>query len=135
MKQASKYVLPLEDNEYFQLKEILSQSTGAFYTRIKGILLSLDKYSIDEIADILNVHRNTVSIWIDSFDNNGIDGLKLKDGRGRKPIISTEKEQEIAIKCVNNNPTSIKCSIEEIKNKTGKVVSPWTLKRLLKKKK
>jgi len=124
MKQASKYVLPLEDNEYFQLKKILSQSTGAFYTRIKGILLSLDKYSIDEIADILNVHRNTVSIWIDSFDNSG-----------RKPILSTEKEQEIAIKCVNNNPTSIKCSIEEIKNKTGKVVSPWTLKRLLKKKK
>jgi transposase len=120
------------DEEYFELKQALNESGGTFHRRIKGILLSVDGYIIDEIADILEVNRDSISAWIDSFETDGIEGLKLKAGRGRKPILS-ESEQEEAVEWVKKYPINIKPAIEEIKKRTGKKISIWTLKNVIKK--
>ena len=127
-----KYASLEKDKEYFELKEALSESSGTYHKRIKGILLSVDGYIIDEIADILEVNRDSVSAWIDSFEKEGIEGLKLKAGRGRKSILN-EREGELAVELVKKYPTNIKPALEEIKERTGKKISIWTLKNVIKK--
>jgi transposase len=119
------------DEEYLELKQALNESGGTYHRRIKGILLSVDGYVIDEIADILEVNRDTVSAWVDSFEKGGIEGLKLKPGRGRKAILN-EKERELAVELVKKYPTNIKPALEEIKESTGKKISIWTLKNVIK---
>ena len=37
-----------------------------------------------EIADILKIHRMTLTQWIKKFNKEGIEGLKEKKGRGAK---------------------------------------------------
>ena len=87
----------MNNEHHLQLKQLLTEAKGSFYTRIKGILFSSEQYSIDEISEILSVHRNTVSNWIDSFEKEGIEGLKIKPGRGRNYIL-TESEQKKRLK-------------------------------------
>jgi transposase len=127
-----KYANLENDEEYLELKQALNGSRGTYQRRIKGILLSVDGYVIDEIADILGVNRDSVSAWIDSFEKEGKEGLKLKAGRGRKAILN-EKERELAVELVKKYPTNIKPALEEIKERTGKKLSLWTLKNVIKK--
>ena len=94
--------------------------------------MSFQGYSVDEIADILNVHRNTVSKWIKLFEQNGLDGLKTKIGQGRSSILD-KSEQKLALEISKRHPTNTKAAVDEIEQKIGKRISTWTLKRLLKK--
>lgn len=36
----------------------------------------------------VRVHRTTVSEWVQRFLEDGLEGLKIKPGRGRKPAFS-----------------------------------------------
>jgi transposase len=89
-------------------------------------------YNIDQIADIYEVDRDTVSNWLDRWEDGGTEGLQDQEGRGRKPILN-EKEQKQAIKIVEKDPRSSKRSLSKIEGKTGKKISRDTLKRILKK--
>jgi len=40
-----------------------------------------------EVADLLHTTRNTIYVWIRNFLASGIEGLKEKPGRGKKPLI------------------------------------------------
>ena len=121
-----------KDEDYFELKARLNETKGTLHRRIKGILLSVDGYVIDEIADILDVDRDTVSVWIDSFEKEGIAGLNVKAGRGRKAILN-EREEKEAVELLKKYPTNLKPALVEIKERMGKEISSWTLKRLAKK--
>ena len=41
-----------------------------------------------EVADIVRVSKNTVYRWLRAFHKYGLEGLKEKPGRGKKPLIS-----------------------------------------------
>lgn len=99
--------------------------------RAHAILLNSRRYSIDQIADIYEVDRDTVSRWIEAWENNGSGGLQDQPGRGRHPIL-TQQEQQQAIKIVEKEPRSSKRSLSKIEEKTGKEISHSTLRRLLK---
>lgn len=46
-----------------------------------------------EIAELLRVTRNTVYRWIRNFKTHGIDGVKEKPGRGKKPFIPDSESE------------------------------------------
>ena len=41
-----------------------------------------------EVAGIVRVTRNTIYRWVQNFQLHGIEGLREKPGRGKKPLIS-----------------------------------------------
>lgn len=96
------------------------------------MLLSARGYSVDHIADIYEVDRDTVSHWLDRWADEGTAGLHDQAGRGRPPILN-EKEQKQAIKIVERDPRSSQRGLAKIEARTGKKISRETLKRLLKK--
>ena len=101
--------------------------------RSHAILLSFQKYPIDEIAKICQVHRITVGIWIANWHKFGSTGLENGERSGRPPILTLE-EQERAFQTAIKNPKFPHRQLGEIKRETGKEISQWTLKRLVKKK-
>jgi len=99
--------------------------------RAHSIILSGQGYSIDKIADIYQVHRNSVTGWIEEWEESGYASLFDKPKSGR-PAILDEAEQELAKQIVAQTPRSTKKAISEIEKQTGKEISPDTLKRIIK---
>src|SRR5438445_223419 len=62
--------------------------------RIQGILMSLDGQTTGEIANHLKVHRSTVPLWIDHWNQHGEKGLWEGHRSGRPRHLSpAEREQ------------------------------------------
>lgn len=134
MNVPNKFVKTLSDKDHHKLVENY-QTSKNFRVRHRShaILLSFQKYSIDEIAAICGVHRTAVSRWLDWWHELGLEGLADGQKNGRPPILTIE-EQEKAVEIGLKNPKFPHRQLSEIKRETGKEISPWTLKRLVKKK-
>lgn len=132
MKIPTKYVTPLTKEQEEKLKELMRIDLSS-RTRIRAhsILLSNREYSIDEIAKIYEVDRDTVSIWITDWEESKFDGLEDKPKSGRPPILN-ENEKELVKKLIAENPRSVKQVAAEVEKQTGKKVAIKTVKRILK---
>jgi len=133
MNMLNKFVENLTDSDYQKLTENYQKGDNfRVRNRSHAILLSFEKYSIDEIATNCQVHRNTVSQWIDWWNEGRITSLADLPKTGRPPILS-ESEQIIAVSIGLQNPKFPHRELAKIKHETGKQISSERLKRLLKK--
>jgi len=132
MKIAVKFVSPLGEEQANELKAIIKNSEKhRTRQRAHTILLSSDGFSVDEIAKICRVDRDTVSRWIDKWEQLGIEGLKDKARPGNPGILS-QSEKQLVIELCKETPRSIPRIIAALFEKTGKRVSDSTIKRILK---
>lgn len=99
--------------------------------RAHSILLSTDGFTIDEIACIYQVHRDTVRTTFDRWETKGLDGLFDGPKSGRPPKLSSDEADEV-VKLLKEDPRSIKKALTNTKEKTGKTISEWTVKRIAK---
>ncbi|MGP8337811.1 MAG: IS630 family transposase [Methanosarcinaceae archaeon] len=100
--------------------------------RAHSILLSAEGFSIGEIARIYQIHRDTVADIFDRWEKEGIQGLYDAPKSGRPPKLSEDEANE-AIKFLKQDPRSIKKALVITEETTGKEISEWTLKRIVKK--
>ncbi len=58
--------------------------------RARAILAVAEGQPIYQVAAGLRVrvHRNAVREWVKRFEAQGVEGLRMKKGRGRKPAFS-----------------------------------------------
>lgn len=98
------------------------------HRRLEVVILSSQGYTLEEISEIYNVDRDTVSKWIDQWETNGIEGLLDKPKQNRKPKLN-EEEREILKEILEKNPGSAREIAIEVKKQTGKEVSVWTIRR------
>ena len=131
MKTPTKFVPPLTVEQQAELQALMKTSPEQIRCRAHAVLLSARRYSVEQIADIYEVDRDTVSLWLRAWEENGGTGLGDQPGRGRKPLLN-EQEQAAAIKIVARDPRSPKRHLAAIEKKTGKKISVDTLKKILK---
>lgn len=79
-----------------------------------------------------SVDRDTVSGWIDNWSEFGEKGLQDEEKPGRPPILTVE-EQAKAVEIAMKNPKFPHRQLSEIKKASGKEISQYTLKNLIKK--
>ena len=132
MKVATKFVSALSLDQVRSL-EALAEDAPVRRVRMRahGILLSARGSSVDEIARIYQVHRDTVSSWLDRFTHSGVDGLRDKPRSG-SPSKLDAQEQEVAKELLKAHPNAPKVVLAQLTEKTGKSISRSTLKRLAK---
>jgi len=132
MKVATKFVSPLGPDQV-QFLEALAEGDPSRRVRMRAhsLLLSSRGTSIDEIARIYQVHRDTVSSWLDRFAHHGVDGLgdKPRSG-GPSTLDGPEKEEAKAL--LKKHPNAPKMVLALLHEKTGKSISSSTLRRLAK---
>ena len=133
MNVPNKFVEILSEEDYTKLVENHRKSENfRVRNRSHAIVLSFEKYSIDEIAAICGVHRNAVSRWLNRWNECGLKGLSDVEKNGRPPILTLE-EQAGAVEIALLNPKFPHRQLSQIKAATGKTISQYTLKRVLKK--
>ena len=53
--------------------------------------------SFNEVAQMLKVTPRTISSWAGQFRAKGITGLKKREGRGRKPLLSPDRYEDFRV--------------------------------------
>lgn len=128
-----RFVETLSDTDLQVLEDTYRHAEKpALRRRAHAILLNHQGYTIDQISDVLGATRETVSIWLTAWENDGLKGLKDKPRSGR-PSIYDEKDQERLKALVEAYPHQIKTVQAHFQEETGKPASISTIKRLLKK--
>ncbi len=69
--------------------------THSFRERCQMILLKSEKRTSLEIAGILGSCEMSVNNWLKRYAESGIEGLRTREGRGRKSILKAEDLEEV----------------------------------------
>lgn len=72
------------------LKEAQADKAPRVALRIQGVMLSLERHSVADIAQLLHVHRSTVHEWVLSWNQYGREGLYEGHRSGRPPALGSE---------------------------------------------
>ena len=84
--------LQLSDAERRELEEIRDHAPRAYLReRAAAVLKVADGASIRGVAGsglLKKRHPETVCIWLQRYRAEGANGLRIRDGRGRKPAFS-----------------------------------------------
>ena len=73
--------------------------------RIQGIMLSLEKHSVNDIARLLHVHRTTVRLWIHAWNTYHEQGVLEGYRSGRRPKL-TDNDKETLYDIVDSGPVA-----------------------------
>lgn len=84
-------------------KQAMADKAPRVALRIQWVLLSLDKYGISEIAQLLQMHRSTVNTWIQRWNQFGKEGL-LEGYRPGRPAELTQADCERLYDIVDSGP-------------------------------
>ena len=104
----------------------------AFRVRCQMILLKSEPRTAVEIADVLGCCEVVVNNWLKRYEAEGIQGLRTKTGRGRKPILDAEKDLHRVKQAVKDNRQRISLAKAELEAELGKSFSSKTLERYIK---
>jgi transposase len=107
-------------------------SSHAFRMRCQMILLKSERRTAVEIADLLGCCEVVVNNWLKRYEAEGIEGLRTKPGRGRKPLLDAEKDLESVQAAVAANRQRISVARAELEAELGKTFSTKTLQRYIK---
>ena len=129
-----RFVSPLTDSQRAALKSAMKNTIipQRAKTRMHAILLSDRKFSVKQICDIYQVTRNTLSAWIKAWEQYGLTGL-FDAPRENGKYKSSDEEQEILRREIQENPRSLKDVAEKFKKLTGKSLSRQSIRRQAKK--
>jgi transposase len=132
MKTATRFIKSLSEEQQRSLNQIVrNHSSHRTRTRAHAILLSARRYSINQIADIFAVDRETVTSWIVRWEESDTDGLDDDPKSGRPPTLSDEEEKQ-AIEIVKDEPRSIKQQLLVVIARFSKQLSLETLRNVCK---
>ena len=85
------------------------------------------------VAEELGCCEMSVNDWMVRFTEQGVEGLKVAKGRGRKPILRQDSDLPAVKKAVQENCQRLRLAKEELQSELNKEFSLPTLKRFLKK--
>lgn len=104
----------------------------AFRTRCQMVLLKSEGRKSQEIADFLGYCQQAVNFWLHRYKRDGINGLLVKEGRGRRAILSPQEDFQSVKEAVQKHRQRISIAKAELESSLGKQFSQKTLERFLK---
>lgn len=131
-----RYIKDLTDKQRQDLEKVHKKSKSyQERNRCQGILLSNQGYQVGALANIFQVSHLSIYKWFDRFEKGGVEGLKNRQGKGRKPILTTSNATHVKVveNSIDKEKQQLKVAKKEIEAKLGTAMSEITLKRFLKK--
>lgn len=127
--------MKITDTEILKiLKEVKDNGdTKQERQRAHALLLSNEGMTKKDIANIFGVSQRSIFGWLKAYMNSGVSSLKCQDGRGRKLLLNSKKDQAIAEKNIELYPHQPKKAFALTVEETGINMSYDTYKYFLKK--
>ncbi len=102
-----------------------------FRQRCQMILLKSQWLTSQEVADQVGCCKVVVNTWLKRYQAHRLDGLKTRQGRGRRPILHPQTDLEAVRRAVQKNRQRVRLAKAELQEELGKEFSTLTLKRFL----
>ena len=106
--------------------------SAAFRKRCQIILLKSQNRTSQDVARIVGCCEMVVNNWMTRYQQEGIDGLHTKPGRGRKAILNSQTDLEQVREAVRGNRQRLRVAKADLEEALGKSFSDKTLRRFLK---
>ena len=135
MGRKSKHIENLTEEQKSSLKKGYTHGKSPLFRRkCHCILLNHSGKTVKELSSFFNISEHSIRVWLKLWEKDGIDGLALKPGRGRKPKLKTSNSEhtEIVKTLIENEPKNLTRVTAQIAGELGIEVSKKTLKRFLK---
>ena len=130
-----KRYIKLTVEEVASLKKgFKSRKPYVFRRKCDCILESNRGKSINELRELFKVRRATITEWFNRWENEGINGLEMRVGRGRAKKLNLDNELQVkrVKELVENNPQNLNRVLDSLKSEYKIDLSKKTLKRFLK---
>jgi transposase len=90
-------IVELTDEERSELQRRVRASTTSQRDSLRAHIVLLRAGGLREsaVAEQLGTSRTTVSLWSRRFEERGLEGLRDRPGRGRKPWLPAEKVRKV----------------------------------------
>ena len=88
-------------------------------SRCQVILLKSEGRTSKDVGAIVGMCHVSVNSWLKRYNEEGIGGLLTKPGRGRKPSIRPQEDQEAILEAVKANRQRISLAKAEWEADTG----------------
>jgi transposase len=106
--------------------------THGFRQRCRIILLKAQKQPAHQVAGQIGCCKNVVYHWVKRYQSEGIDGLHIRAGRGRKALLCSPQDLPAVRAAVADNRQRLSLAQARLQTELGKEFSTMTLKRFLK---
>lgn len=104
----------------------------SFRKRCHLILLKGQGRSSKDVGSIVGMSHVSVNSWLKRYQAEGISGLYIKPGRGRKPIITRQEDEFLVLEAIKKHRQSVEQAKAEWEASSNKKSSKITFKRFLK---
>ena len=132
---AKRFIRTPSSSELSELEEGYKYGrTHDYRIRCQCILFSSQGKSVSELMKIFSVRKHTIYEWFNRYEAEGISGLRIRPGRGRKRKLDIQNEAHViqvtkSIAQEGRNLTQLQRELEE---SLGFPISKVTLRRFLK---
>lgn len=100
--------------------------------RCQTILLKADGRCSKDVGEIVGMSAVSVNSWLKRYKIEGISGLSIREGRGRKAIIDRSIDESTIKNLVKNHRQRVETAKVEWELSSGKKASLTTFQRFLK---
>ena len=105
----------------------------SFRQRCLMVLLKSESRTSKDVAAQVGCCEVVVNTWMKRYQEQGLDGLRTKAGRGRKSILRADTDLAAVRQAVQSSRQRISLAKAELERELGKEFSQLTLRRFLKK--
>jgi transposase len=135
MSRKKRYIQNLTEEEKGSLQYGFKNGlTHHYRSRCQCILLSFEGKSVPELCDFYQVSHLTIYNWFNRWESEGLPGLEIRSGRGRKRKLDFDNSDHVklvqkSLKVENRNLNQLKNDLE---TKLEFEISKRSLRRFLK---
>lgn len=109
-----KHISSLSESDQTALEQMhLHGKTARQRQRAHAVLLSVSGYKLDQLADILRADRDTISGWLDAWQERGLDGLADAPKPGRRRKIDGSLEAVLRDILIENPSPNMKALLQD----------------------
>ena len=108
-------------------------STFSYRQRCQIILLKSENRTSKAVSREVDCCEVVVNRWLKRYQAEGLAGLNLRSGRGRRSTLQKETDLAAVRVAVQNNRQRVSLAKADLEKELGKAFSVLTLKRFLKK--
>ena len=124
--------IELADNQRTELENgYRNGKSHSFRTNCQIVLLKSEGRFSKEIAKFLGFSEQKVNRWLWRYKTQGLEGLEIRQGRGRPAILQIENTESVK-EAVRRHRQRISIARAELQETLGKEFSAKTLARFLK---
>jgi len=113
-----KFIAALSDTDRTALEQVYHDApVHRQRQRAQAILLSARRYTLDQLADLFQTHRDTVSGWLDDWQEQGLAGLQDAPKSGRPQKLDAAAIADLHQRLENPSPNLKALVLDDLKKK------------------